>query len=75
MQLAGEPQRVYFGKLFSMAGFSMFRPGNSSPQANNLSLLRKTVRYLRENNPGLRIKVKKKNKKKKRREVLELRIF
>lgn len=49
---------IKFGKLFSMAGFSMFRPGNSSPQANNLSLLRKTVRYLRENNPGLKITVR-----------------
>jgi len=47
-----------YGKSFSMAGFSMFRPGNSAPQSNNLSLLRKTVRYLRENNPGLRIIVR-----------------
>lgn len=49
---------IKYGKLFSMAGFSMFRPGNSAPQSNNLSLLRKTVRYLRENNPGLEITVR-----------------
>jgi hypothetical protein len=49
---------IKYGKLFSMAGFSMFRPGNSSPQANNLSLLRKTVNYLRQNNPGLEIIVR-----------------
>jgi len=46
------------GKSFSMAGFSIFRNGNAAPQSNNLSLLRKTVSYLRENNPGLRIIVR-----------------
>jgi len=49
---------IKYGRSFSMAGFSMFRPGNSAPQSNNLSLLRKTVRYLRENNPGLKIIVR-----------------
>jgi hypothetical protein len=49
---------IKYGQSFSMAGFSIFRNGNAAPQSNNLSLLRKTVRYLRENNPGLKIIVR-----------------
>jgi len=39
------------GKDLSMAGFSLFRSGNASPAANNLSLLRKISKYLKKNNP------------------------
>lgn len=46
------------GKSFKMAGFSIFRHGNAGPSANNLSLLKKVVRYLKENNPGLRLIVR-----------------
>jgi hypothetical protein len=49
---------IKYGSSLSMAGFSIFRKGNAAPQSNNLSLLRKTVRYLRENNPGLKIIVR-----------------
>jgi hypothetical protein len=49
---------IKYGKALSMAGFSIFRSGNASPQSNNLSLLRKTVRYLRQNNPRLKITVR-----------------
>ncbi len=43
------------GKELSMAGFSLFRPGNASPAANNLSLLRKISKYLEKNNPGVKL--------------------
>jgi len=43
------------GKELSMAGFSLFRPGNASPAANNLSLLRKISKYLEEYNPGVKL--------------------
>jgi len=33
-----------------MTGFSLFRSGNASPEANNLSLLRKISKYLENNN-------------------------
>lgn len=46
------------GKSFSMSGFSIFRHGNACPSANNLSLLKKMVRYFKENNPGLRLIVR-----------------
>jgi len=46
------------GKDLSMAGFSLFRPGNASPAANNLSLLRKISKYMEENNPGLKLTVR-----------------
>ena len=49
---------IKYGKILSMAGFSLFRYGNASPQSNNLSLLRKMVRYLRDNNPGLKLIVR-----------------
>ena len=40
------------GRDLNLAGFSLFRPGNASPSANNLSLLRKISKYLEEHNPG-----------------------
>ena len=43
------------GRELSMAGFSLFRPGNASPAANNLSLLRKISKYLEKNNPGVKL--------------------
>jgi len=46
------------GKDFSMAGFSLFRQGNASPSANNLSLLRKISKYLEEYNPGVKVNVR-----------------
>jgi len=46
------------GKDLSMAGFSLFRPGNASPAANNLSLLRKISKYLEKNNPGIILNVR-----------------
>jgi len=46
------------GKDLSMAGFSLFRHGNASPSANNLSLLRKLSKYLKENNPGVKLLVR-----------------
>jgi len=46
------------GKELSMAGFSLFRPGNASPAANNLSLLRKISKYLEKNNPGVKLCVR-----------------
>lgn len=46
------------GKSLSMAGFSIFRFGNAAPQSNNLSLLTKMVKYLRYNNPGLKLIVR-----------------
>ncbi len=46
------------GKEFSMAGFSLFRFGNASPAANNLSLLRKTSNYLKRNNPEVKVNVR-----------------
>jgi len=46
------------GKDLSMAGFSLFRPGNASPSANNLSLLRKISKYLEKNNPGVKLCVR-----------------
>jgi len=46
------------GRELSMAGFSLFRPGNASPAANNLSLLRKISKYLEENNPGVKLCVR-----------------
>ena len=46
------------GKELSMAGFSLFRPGNASPAANNLSLLRKISKYLEKNNPGVKVNVR-----------------
>lgn len=49
---------IKYGKSLSMAGFSIFRNGNAAPQSNNISLLRKTVRYLKQNNPGLKITVR-----------------
>lgn len=49
---------IKHGKILSMAGFSLFRYGNSSPQSNNLSLIRKMVRYLRDNNPSLKLIVR-----------------
>lgn len=45
-------------KELSMAGFSLFRPGNASPSANNLSLLKKISDYLRKNNPGIKVTVR-----------------
>lgn len=45
------------GKL-NMAAFSLFRPGNSSPAANNLSLLRKISIYLKKHNPGVKLIVR-----------------
>lgn len=42
----------------SWAAFSLFRPGNAAPQANNLSLLRKISRFVKRYAPGLRIKVR-----------------
>jgi hypothetical protein len=41
-----------------MAGFSLFRPGNASPGANNSSLLRKISGYLKKNNPGVKVDVR-----------------
>lgn len=49
---------IKYGRSLSMAGFSIFRKGNAAPQANNLSLLRKTVQYLRESNPRLKVIVR-----------------
>ena len=46
------------GEELSMAGFSLFRPGNASPAANNLSLLRKISKYLEKNNPEAKVKVR-----------------
>jgi len=46
------------GKGMSMAGFSLFRPGNASPAGNNLSLLRKISKYLQEHNPGVNLTVR-----------------
>jgi hypothetical protein len=46
------------GKELSMAGFSLFRPGNASPAANNLSLLRKISKYIKKNNPGVKLCVR-----------------
>ncbi len=46
------------GKGLSMAGFSLFRSGNASPAANNLSLLRKISKYLEKNNPGVKLNVR-----------------
>ena len=46
------------GKELSMAGFSLFRPGNASPAANNLSLLRNISKYLEKNNPGVKLCVR-----------------
>jgi len=46
------------GKEMSMAGFSLFRSGNASPASNNLSLLRKTSKYLKKNNPGVKVNVR-----------------
>jgi len=46
------------GKDLSMAGFSLFRPGNASPAANNLSLLTKISKYLEKNNPGVKLIVR-----------------
>jgi len=46
------------GKGLSMAGFSLFRPGNASPAANNLSLLTKISKYLEKNNPGIKLNVR-----------------
>jgi len=46
------------GKALSMAGFSLFRTGNASPAANNLSLLRKISKYLEKNNPGVKVNVR-----------------
>ena len=45
-------------KELSMAGFSLFRTGNASPAANNLSLLRKISKYLKEHNPGVKLTVR-----------------
>jgi len=41
-----------------MAGFSLFRHGNASPSANNLSLLRKISKYLKKNNPEVQLFVR-----------------
>ena len=46
------------GKDLTMAGFSLFRPGNASPAANNLSLLRKISKYLEKNNPEVKVNVR-----------------
>ena len=46
------------GEELSMAGFSLFRPGNASPAAHNLSLLRKMSKYLEEHNPGVKLTVR-----------------
>lgn len=46
------------GKNLSMAGFSLFRPGNAAPGANNLSLLRKISRYFKKSNPGVKVNVR-----------------
>lgn len=46
------------GEGLNMAGFSLFRSGNASPAANNLSLLRKISSYLEKNNPGLKLMVR-----------------
>ena len=46
------------GVGLSMAGFSLFRSGNASPSANNLSLLRKISKYLEEHNPGVKLMVR-----------------
>ncbi len=46
------------GKELSMAGFSLFRNGNASPAANNLSLLRKISNCLKENNPSVKLIVR-----------------
>jgi hypothetical protein len=46
------------GQNLSMAGFSLFRPGNAAPGANNLSLLRKISGYFKKNNPGVKVNVR-----------------
>ncbi len=46
------------GKELSMAGFSLFRSGNASPAANNLSLLRNISKYLEKNNPEVKVNVR-----------------
>ena len=46
------------GSYLSMEGFSLFRNGNASPAANNLSLLRKISKYLKEHNPGVKLIVR-----------------
>jgi hypothetical protein len=46
------------GRELSMAGFSLFRSGNASPAANNLSLLRKISKYLEKNNSGVKVNVR-----------------
>jgi hypothetical protein len=45
------------GKL-SMAAFSLFRSGNASPAAHNLSLLRKISRYLEKHNLGVKLRLR-----------------
>jgi len=46
------------GRELSLAGFSLFRSGNASPAANNLSLLRKISKYLEKHNPGVKLTVR-----------------
>ncbi|MBN2246908.1 MAG: IS1380 family transposase [Candidatus Aminicenantes bacterium] len=46
------------GQNLSMAGFSLFRPGNAAPVANNLSLLRKISGYFKKNNPEVKVNVR-----------------
>jgi hypothetical protein len=46
------------GPNLSMAGFSLFRPGNAAPGANNLSLLRKLSGYFKKNNSEVKVNVR-----------------
>ena len=46
------------GRDLNLGGFSLFRFGNASPAANNLSLLRKLSNYLKEHNPGIKLTVR-----------------